>query len=162
MAKIFRYREPLELNRPNGFTIKGRKHRRVYTDLTVRKLLYNLVKREGGLRGAAAKIGISKAFLSQVLRGQKAPGHQIATFFKFERHIIYVRTLDGPVMAGVKWNPDGSMVDEVEETEGEEVAVDDSHAEDGRDSDDEANDGGTGEEEAGETEGGEGREAETQ
>jgi hypothetical protein len=120
----FRFKEPLKLpNYPHG-TENGTmgRHRRIYSELTVRQLLYNLIKREGNLSKAAEKIGVSKAFLSSVMRGQKAIGPKIASYFKFERHVIYVRRAPGAPLQGeaaMEWDESGQAVVELDVDSGE-------------------------------------------
>lgn len=113
---------------PWGTVINGKRVRRIYSELTVRQLLYNLVKREGSLGAVSKLIGVSKPFLSEVMRGKRMAGPKIAEFFDFERHVVYTRKSPGPPPGGelLQRNENGGVVfdPEVVRPEGEVVEVD--------------------------------------
>lgn len=86
-----RYTEPITPPALSG-TLSGTRSKLIYTDMHVRKMLYLLVRREGSLEKAGNKIGVTKAFVSQVLRGGKGPGEKIADYFGLDRHVVYTLT----------------------------------------------------------------------
>lgn len=61
----------------------------VYTGLHVRKMLYNLVRRVKSQEKAGNLIGVSKVFISMVMRGKRAPGPKILNYFGLEEHTVY-------------------------------------------------------------------------
>lgn len=79
-------------------------HKRLYTLFSVLKHLYRVIEKEGSLTRTAEKIGVTKAFLSMVLRGRKLPGPKVLDYLGWEKHEIYTRTRRG--------RPIGASVDE--------------------------------------------------
>ena len=59
--------------------------------LFILRLLEARVRAEGSIRKAAAAMGVSKAFLSEVLRGKKPPGYHLAHCVGYVPKVVYMR-----------------------------------------------------------------------
>ena len=59
---------------------------------TVVSILRVLAKSRGSLRALAREIGISPAYLSDVLRGNRYPGPKIAKYLSLKRKVTWTRT----------------------------------------------------------------------
>lgn len=55
--------------------------------------LESRVRAAGSIRKAAVQLGVSKTFLSAVLRGQKPPGYRLARAVGFVPKVLYLRVL---------------------------------------------------------------------
>lgn len=62
------------------------------TDRDIRRRLCRLVARAGSQRVLAAQIGVSQAYLSDVLRAHRAPGPRILAYLKLRRSYSRIRT----------------------------------------------------------------------
>lgn len=51
---------------------------------------------------AGNKIGVSKAFVGQVMSGKKEPGQKIADYFGLDRHIVYTLRDRGRAIAPIQ------------------------------------------------------------
>lgn len=101
--------------------------------LFVLRLLEARVRAEGSIRKAAAAMGVSKAFLSEVLRGKKPPGYHLSYCVGYVPKVVYMRAtqtdptapfpeyLTGP-KAGVQNGTDAASrrADEVRRAEADE------------------------------------------
>lgn len=79
----------------------GGKQKTLYTDLHIRRLIYNLVRKEGSLNAAAAVLRVSAPMLSMMLSGKRKIGKKVVARFGLERFDIYVRTGPGRRIAEV-------------------------------------------------------------
>ena len=52
-------------------------------------LLQGLVDREGSKVAAANKIGVTSAYLGEILKGTREPGPRILEYFGLERETVY-------------------------------------------------------------------------
>lgn len=58
---------------------------------SVRVLLWQHVKREGGQRALARKIGVSPTFLNDILREKREPAGKVVSYLGLVRVITYQR-----------------------------------------------------------------------
>lgn len=63
----------------------------IYTEAMIMRRIYEQIRKDGSVAAAARSIGVSKVFLSKVVKGEKPIGEKITAFFGFERFVIYLR-----------------------------------------------------------------------
>ena len=64
------------------------------TVLFILRMLEARVRAAGSLRRAAISMGVSKSFLSNVLRGKKPPGYHLARMVGYVPKTLYIRVTD--------------------------------------------------------------------
>lgn len=82
------------------------------TAMYIIRLLESRVRLAGSIRKAARLMGVSKSFLSEVLKGKKPPGFNLARQVGYLPKVFYLRVLEDPEDPSVLKNEGDLVLDQ--------------------------------------------------